>query len=185
MDLRQVNDEVWYVDGRVKRVSRADLDWLKARAAEAPRRRARLCAHPDVDAPLHEMLIVHERGAYVRPHRHATKSESFHLFEGALTVVLFDEVGAPVDHVPMAADRPGAAVYYRLEPGAYHTVVVHSPWVVFHEVTDGPFRREATEFASWAPDEDAPPADRAAYVRMLADWVAAREGAPAHPEPTP
>jgi len=29
-----------------------------------------------------------------------------------------------------------------------------SPWVVFHEATNGPFNREDTVYATWAPDDN-------------------------------
>jgi hypothetical protein len=32
--------------------------------------------------------------------------------------------------------------------------LIRSETVVFHETTNGPFKREDTDFASWAPEED-------------------------------
>ena len=43
---------------------------------------------------LHEMLIVHQRGAYVRPHKHPGKMESTHVVKGLVDVVLFDDDGS-------------------------------------------------------------------------------------------
>jgi hypothetical protein len=42
-----------------------------------------------------------------------------------------------------------------------------SEFVVFHETTNGPFRREDMQFAVWAPGEDAPREDREAFVQEL------------------
>lgn len=43
------------------------------------------------------MLIVMAKGSYIRPHKHKNKSESFHIIEGLLDVIVFDlavEIGS-------------------------------------------------------------------------------------------
>ena len=47
----------------------------------------------------------------------------------------------------------GKSFCYRLSTPEYHTVLPKTKYVVFHEVTNGPFRREDTVFGEWAPDE--------------------------------
>lgn len=163
LDFTKVSDEVLYSPGAITRVDRDDIGRLKAMAAKNPRRRIRLCAHPDTADPLHEMLIVHMRDAYVPPHRHPGKSESFHIIEGELTVVVFDEAGGVTDVIEMGAPDSGRAFYYRLSEPRYHTVIPTTDVVVFHEVTNGPFRRQDMEYAPWAPAED----DRGAQREFL------------------
>ena len=142
------------------------LAFLRAHAARSPRRRARICTHRPEDA-VHEMLIVHHRSVYVRPHRHARKSESLAVIEGAARVVLFDDGGAIDESValnePVATD---ARFYYRIPPGRWHALAIDSEWFVFHEVVAGPFVRSETEFPSWAPSGD-DEARAAAYLARL------------------
>jgi cupin fold WbuC family metalloprotein len=165
MNYRAVNDEVFVATGGVVRVTAADVATVKAKGTTNARRRARLCAHPDPDDALHEMLIVLDRGTYVRPHRHAGKSESFHVIEGELDVVLFTANGVVCDVVRMGPYGSGRAFYYRLMEPCYHTVLVGTPHALFHETTNGPFRRDDTEFAPWSPAEDEPGV--AAFVERL------------------
>ena len=165
--MRTVNDEVVVADEPLTWVGEHDVELLKARAAANPRRRIRICAHPDVDDPLHEMLIVHARGVYVRPHRHPSKSESMHVIEGAADVVFFDDEGRITQRVPVGAPASGSAFYYRLRDPVYHSLVVRSEYFVFHEVTNGPFRRDDTEFAPWAPEEN-DVTGAASFLRELA-----------------
>lgn len=165
--FRRVNDEVFYTTGDIASVDGAAIGWLKERAAANPRRRARLCAHPGTDDTLHEMLIVHGMDAYVRPHRHLGKSESFHLIEGELSVLILDDAGTVVRRIDMAAPGGDKPFFYRLSAPLFHTVVPRSEPVVFHEVTNGPFRREETKFAAFAPEESADPEEQRAYVRRL------------------
>jgi cupin fold WbuC family metalloprotein len=120
----------------------------------------RLCAHQDVQELVHEMFIVHERDAYVRPHRHRA-CESFHLIEGRADVILFDERGGIAEVIQLGEYGSGDPFYYRLAQPSYHTLIVRTPVVVFHESKQGPFISTEAEFASWAPDGQDPAAARA------------------------
>ncbi len=154
MKIKPFNEEVFYTDEEVTKVNQQDVAWLKSKALANPRRRARLCAHPGIQDVLHEMLIVHVRDAYVQPHKHPHKSESFHIIEGRLKVVIFSESGKITEIIEMGEYLSGLRFYYRLARGLFHTVVPASETVVYHEVTNGPFDRADTVFAGWAPAEN-------------------------------
>ena len=66
--IRKINDEVYYTATGVTLVGPEEIAFLKARAAETPRRRTRLCTHPAPDNGLHEMLIVHGHDEIGRAH---------------------------------------------------------------------------------------------------------------------
>ena len=51
-----------------------------------------------------------------------------------------------------------------MEP-CFHTVLVSTPFALFHETTNGPFRRDEVEFAPWSPAEGDP--DVAAFVEAI------------------
>ena len=155
LDFIKQNEEVFYTRRSVTTVGPAEINFLKAAAAGNSRRRARLCAHPDMDDALHEMLIVHMGGTYVRPHKHLGKSESFHMIEGALKVFLFSDEGQLEDTIELGALETGRRFFYRLSTPKFHSVLPESDIVVFHEVTNGPFDRADCVFAPWAPAEDA------------------------------
>jgi cupin fold WbuC family metalloprotein len=167
MNFTVVNDEVLYSSDTITRVTRADLELLKERARKNPRRRVRLCAHPSVEDTLHEMIIVHSKGNYVRPHKHPQKSESFHIIEGNLVVTIFDDAGTVTQSLAIGSGN--SLLYYRLSEPAFHTVIPIDDVVVFHETTNGPFDRDETVFAPWAPEEDSK--DGEAYLKDLTDRV--------------
>jgi cupin fold WbuC family metalloprotein len=127
------------------------LDALKQAARESPTRRARYCLHNGADSRAHDMVIAFADGGYVRPHRHARKTESFHAIEGEFDVVIFEEGGRPCRRIRMGPLGSGRSLIYRLPPGLWHTVVPRSDMVLLHEVTEGPFAPSESEFAPWAP----------------------------------
>jgi cupin fold WbuC family metalloprotein len=165
--IAQESPEVFYTPEPIVVVGAAELRFLKERAAENPRRRSRLCTHGTPADAMHEMIIVHHRECYVRPHRHRSNGESLHVVEGAADVVAFDESGA-ITHA-FTVSEPGGpgAFYYRMPPMQYHTLLITAEWFIFHETTRGPFVRENTEFPDWSPDgsEDEPVRAYVAQVR--------------------
>jgi cupin fold WbuC family metalloprotein len=151
--LRLFSEAVLFADTPLSTLNREDIEWLKARAARTARQRIRICTHLDSDQLLHEMMIVHTRDTYVRPHKHLNKSESFHVITGEAGVILFDESGAVCEAIRMGEYASGNRFYYRLSESRYHTLLIRSEVLIFHEVTTGPFQRQDTVFPAWAPEE--------------------------------
>jgi cupin fold WbuC family metalloprotein len=149
----QKNPEVFVAESDVVSVSDKDIDFLKEQALANPRKRARICAHRDSAAALHEMIIAIAQGSYLRPHKHIGKSESFHIIEGDAHVVLLDDNGEITRVIALGARGTGKSPFYRLSDDQFHMLVVQSEILVMHEVTDGPFIREQTIQAAFAPDE--------------------------------
>jgi cupin fold WbuC family metalloprotein len=177
MRWTSVKDEVFYADESPVRVSRPDIDELVRLAHVAGRRRSRLCAHPDAASRVHEMIIVHERDTYVRPHKHIDKSESFHVIAGRGDVVLLRDDGSVRDIVNLTSYEEGGCFYYRLHEPLFHTLVIRSDVIVFHETTNGPFVREETVFPEWAPAESDPDGIcryRADFEVRIRDWETMR-----------
>jgi len=171
MDLERLNDQVLVTRSEVTEIGPAEIERVKGMALANPEGRARICAHPSADDALHEMLIVLVSGRYVRPHAHRAKSESFHMIEGAVTIVLFDERGEIARLVDLSAEK-GGTFYYRLAVPTFHTVIAHGAMAVFHETTNGPFKPEDTIFPAWAPD-GRDPARAASFHEKLLGRVAA------------
>lgn len=152
-NIRRETDETFYTSSLPTKIGQEMINWLKNKAATNGGLRVRLCTHLSKDDHMpHEMLIVHLRGAYVRPHKHIAKSESFHFIEGFADVVILDGGGKISDVVPMGAYGSEQIFYYRIPENYYHTLVIHSDVLIFHESTRGPHKKEETVYASWAPD---------------------------------
>jgi cupin fold WbuC family metalloprotein len=161
MNLQKVNDGVFIALDPIVKWGDEEIAFVKRTALASPRKRARICAHKTNDDALHEMIIAIAATSYIHPHRHIGKSESFHIIEGAVDVVVFDEAGALADVIELGEPGSGRRFFYRMSHSAFHTLLIRSDILVVHEVTNGPFARDRTVLAPFAPPEDQPEAVRA------------------------
>ena len=92
MRLRQISDEVFFAEDQIVRFGDQDTEFLKELAQRNQRKSVRVCTHKAEEDELHEMFIVHAHDTYVRPHKHLSKSVSFHVIEGQADVVIFGEL---------------------------------------------------------------------------------------------
>lgn len=166
MRWKKRGDEVLFAAGSVVQLTRATLRRFKDKARRAPRRRFRLCAHRSTQERVHEMLIIMPRGAYVRPHKHLRNPESIHVVEGRALLFEFDNAGRVVKTVPLGDYRSERRFYYKLYAPRFHTLLIESKFLVFHETRAGPFLASDTLPATWAPDERNPDSARR-FVRRL------------------
>jgi cupin fold WbuC family metalloprotein len=151
MKYRVVTPEVLYVEVQGAPVSNEDIDELVAGARSTPRGRIRLCTHAGPESSLQEMFIVHDRNAYVRPHKHMDKDECITVLRGEVDLVYFDDAGRINGHVRLGESGSGSPFSCRVCRGVWHMFVIRSEVLVFSEVTTGPFDREKMIFAEWAP----------------------------------
>ena len=170
MNLQKINDEVFVAEDLIVRIGENEISFLKRQAHLSPRKRARICAHKSNQDPLHEMLIAISAKSYIHPHRHINKSESFHILEGEVDVVVFDNHGDLKDVIKLGSRGSERSFYYRLSESAFHTLLIRSDILVMHEVTNGPFARDGTVLAPFAPPEDQVDAVRA-YMENLSNRV--------------
>jgi cupin fold WbuC family metalloprotein len=147
------SSEVLYPKDEIVFVCITDLEELKQQAILNQRQRIRLCTHNSSDNILHEMFIIHTNECYVRPHKHIGKAESMAVLEGEVDIVLFNDDGTIKNIVKMGDMYSGKIFYYRIANPIYHMLLIRTKFLVFHEVTQGPFLREQTIFPEWAPKE--------------------------------
>lgn len=162
----EVSQGVYYARNAFNFAGRSAVELVKQFASNAPRRRCRICFHPDQQARAQEMLIAMHRSSYVCPHRHLEKSETMTVLEGAATALLFDENGTVIERLPMGDYRSGRAFFYRMPENMFHTLMFETEWLVYLETTIGPFDPLASEIAPWAPPETDPDKGHA-YLQAL------------------
>ena len=137
-------------------VDDALVETLKERARTSPSRRFRLCLHRSAEEAVQEMIVVHCRDNYSRPHRHTVASSAM-IIEGDLTIVLFDDAGTVTRRIEMGPRASGKPFTVRVGPHIWHMPVCLTEQLVFYETLEGPFERERmNEWAPWSPAEDDP-----------------------------
>ncbi len=154
LEIKRLNNEVFVVDSPIVFLGEEEINFLTQKAMQNLRRRSRICAHRTSDDPLHEMIIVIASDSYIRPHKHLAKSESFHIIEGLVDIIIFDNDGSITDVISLGNRESGLNFYYRLSDSRFHTMLIHTDILVIHEVTNGPFDKAKTKLASFAPSEE-------------------------------
>lgn len=137
-------------------ISKADIASLKQLALKSWRKRSRLCLHRSNDDSTHEMILVFHKSTYIRPHRHPHgKTESYHVVEGAMTVLFFDDFGNVIESIGMGEHSTGKPFLYRLSDSIWHMPLPQTEWLIYHETFTGPFIKDSdVEYAAWAPAEN-------------------------------
>jgi glucose-6-phosphate isomerase len=126
------------------------IEFVKGQALSAPNKRSRIILSEHKDG-VQEMVIALCKGSYVRPHRHPFhKSESYHLMEGEMDVLMFSPDGDMTQRIALNGKRP----LYRMKHGWFHQPVALTDVAVYHEVLQGPFNKELdVQYAPWAAEE--------------------------------
>jgi cupin fold WbuC family metalloprotein len=129
------------------------IERLKKTALSHPLHRSRLCLHHSDDDHVHEMIIALARDCVFQPHRHLSKSESYHMIDGRMALLTFTDDGMPSYAILFTPPGGGGAVCFRLSKSVYHTVLPLDEVVIFQEVTAGPFKKGEAMLAPWAPTD--------------------------------
>jgi cupin fold WbuC family metalloprotein len=148
----------------MKVFTHALLDELAARATASPRKRAHHNVHASSDDRVQRFFVAADRGTYIRPHRHLTRSELAIAVRGRFDVVVFDESGRVIERGAVGEGTPGLG--YETSLGTWHTLIAQSDGSTFLEIKEGPYDpKTAAEFAPWAPPEGDP------AVGAYLDWL--------------
>jgi len=114
--------------------------------------KGRICIHKSTKSKIHEMVVFHKKNAYVRPHKHLNKAESFQVIKGDVTLIIFNNYGKPIKKVDMGEYASGKIFYYKMQKSYFHTQIINRD-TVFKEVTNGPFIKKKTLEAKWSPKD--------------------------------
>ena len=150
-DWLRESDEVFFRKPSKYIFGASDVNSLIDLAELTPRKRARLCIHEGPDKDVHQMLIVHPRNAYIRPHKHQSREEIFMVLDGSVEFIEFDNQGSVCSRDMMGDYNSGRTFIRYIPPQTYHSILIYSERLVFFEVTEGPFKETDTVFAGWSP----------------------------------
>jgi cupin fold WbuC family metalloprotein len=163
VNLIKKTTDVYVAPGPIASIGQAEVEYLRRELVGNAKGRVRINLHPDSVDALHEMFIAIRPDSYIRPHKHTSKSEAFHVVHGEVDVVVFEDNGNIAQIVKLAARSDTSPFYYRMSKPFFHTLIIRSDVLVVHEITNGPFAKDGTTFADFAPSEDA-------STQVIDDW---------------
>ena len=169
------NEEVLYPKSEKVELNAKDIFQLKTLADLNERKRIRFCCHENERKTVHEMIIVHAKSCYVRPHLHKKRDESIYIIEGEVDLIIFDAHGNVAEVVEMGELSTSKVVYRKISKLTTHTLIFRSSHLVFKEVTQGPFDPKDTKFADWSPMESDHNDKKAAYICSLSKAITKRK----------
>lgn len=142
-----------FASGPVVSITPGMIQEIKIKAAASEMRRHRICLHQSAEDQTQEMVIACCRDTVMPPHRHpAGRSESYHVIEGAMKVLFFDDTGQVEQCLELAERGSDKPSLYRLCSPHWHTAYPVSDWLVYHEVLTGPFDPDqVVEYPAWMP----------------------------------
>ena len=139
----------FFVQKKLPVVDKKMLDALKEYAYKR-KTDVRVCLHKSPADNFQNMIILHRKSEYYRPHIHSKNGESYQLIEGELGIFFFDDIGNIIDQLRLSFNNQIAA---RIPTKICHAIFPISSHVIFHESKLGPFiPGEDTVFPEWAPD---------------------------------
>ena len=151
----------------IKKITAPLLLELGRQAAAAPRKRINHNFHESPDDPVQRLVVVMQKGTYIRPHRHAAedKQEFAVAVQGRMQVILLNDDGSLRERVDLAPGGP--TIGLEIPPAVWHTWLALEEDAAFFECKRGPYHPAQTNvFAPWSPPEGDPRV--AAYSQWLA-----------------
>jgi cupin fold WbuC family metalloprotein len=143
--MDQSNTNAMFFDNSIIEINEEHFKLLKNLADKSYLKRARLCLHKDHNDLVHEMIIAFTKDSFIPPHIHENKSESFHIIEGELMVLIFDDFGNCLHQIRLSSSKEHSRIY-RLNTSMWHSIVPLSDYVIIQEVTRGPFIENRNNF---------------------------------------
>lgn len=135
-----------------------DLDFisdLKKRAQDNDSKKITFCLHKCHEDKVHEMINVYPKDLYIRPHKHPSKTETKHVIEGKMLMIMYDDNGEVNEKFVLSEKNLGKCFTYRIEKNYYHSIIPITDVVVFHEIINGPYLGiNDSIFPEWAPDNN-------------------------------
>ena len=149
----KAKSKTYFYQGGVATIKPVELQQLLDDAARDPMKKARFCMHPSPEYPINHMIIASHYNTYVNPHLHHHSSVFYHMIQGAMRLIIFDDDGRVKEWYPLAAGQPDTAQFASHNPGVWHAHVYMSEWTIFSESVLSSAGAENSVDAPWGPDE--------------------------------
>lgn len=152
MDLISFNKKsegVYIASQAIVKSNKSLVKMLSQIVKDGHRDSGRLLLHKSTEDTLHQMIITHSGGVYIRPHINLASDKSWHVIEGELIFVKFDGAGDINEFFKIGSYDSGLPFIVRLREKVFHTLIPLTKHTVILETILGPFQE--SRYAEWAP----------------------------------
>lgn len=105
----------------------------------------RICMHDSPLSKFHNMIVLHQKKKFYKPHKHIKKSEIYTIIFGKLKVILFDDDGKKKFTILLKKNE-----IFHIPNNTFHTTIPVSNFVIFSESKLGPFlKKNDSIFPKW------------------------------------
>jgi len=136
-----------FINKKYSIVDNKTIDELKNIAVNL-KQTVRVCMHSSSEDDLHNMIIVHHKDQYIRPHANIFNSKAYHHIDGEMLMVALDENRNEIFRTIL--NNQNRVV--RIDKGIYLYLKILSDTVIFHEIAIGPYTQSTTKYPKWAPE---------------------------------
>lgn len=152
-DLKKVKDGIYFNTADYFELNKEVVEFLEKITFEEKIDSVRICLHKTNNDLVHQMIILHKKGKYVRPHKHIRKNVSYHMIKGELLFFLMDDTGKVLHREKIVSDVNSDFNFgFRIKKDQYYFVYPLSEYTIFHEIITGPFNGvDDNIFPDWAP----------------------------------
>ena len=148
--IKKESAKVVYANQKLITLSTGDLNFLMKLAKKNKDKSIRLCTHKNKKDNPHEMIILNPKGYKVLPHMHPKNAEAMTVIKGLVDVVIFDNKGKVKEIIKMGDLNSKKIFYYKIPRKTFHTLIIKSPYLIFYEVSKGPFSPKKNFYPKWA-----------------------------------
>lgn len=142
----------YFCRNEVATVNKDIVNELKSISEQLGRKNVRICLHNNQAEKLHSMVNLINNNQYSLPHKHLNKEESYHIIEGRMAFIIFDEDGTATDKCILG---PDGNFLLRVGANIFHATIPLTETAIFHESRLGPFPKGGDSvYPAWAPNED-------------------------------
>jgi len=146
----QISSNVFRSSRQLVTISRRQMEPVIKAAEESVLSRARVCCHGGPEDKLQEMFIALTREVDIAESMHLRKDESLTVVEGNGRYIFPNEDGSTRSEISLAQYSKDCSneksFYARINRYVPHKIVVDSPFLLIHEATTGPFRKDETDY---------------------------------------
>ncbi len=144
-DLIKENEEVYYLKKKNLNFNYA-FSFLINKSKSNKRKTSRICLHKNKKSKIHQMLICHHKSFNILPHCHLSKEETCIVLKGRMKLFFHEKNGNIKKTFILNSNNLNLI---KIDKNLFHSMTVLSNYVIFLEITKGPFRKSDTIYPKW------------------------------------